>query len=388
MDFYKNNSFAKTSIAILGLVIVVTTMIYSQYLARQLKAREEATMDLVTQAISIVASPDNPNLDNTMMENLILEEFNGLLPTILEDESGELVGYNYWKESLNNDQEFLAKRRQKLLDDGFEPIKGFGNSNYIYYEHSRLYTLISLFPLAQILLISTFIILGYVVLAASRRAEENRIWAGMAKETAHQLGTPTSAILGWIEHLKDISQNNPEYEEVITELKNDVDRLDLIADRFSKIGSRPDLHRINLISELESCKNYMQKRASKRVDFEFPEQNQEAVYCNINSHLFDWVIENILRNALDAMQGNGKITVEIEKNQNKVHVNISDTGKGIPSSDFKKIFKPGFTTKKRGWGLGLSLAKRIIENYHKGKIYVKSSKPNEGTTFTIELPLA
>ncbi|MGA0232798.1 MAG: hypothetical protein ACO3MB_07980, partial [Saprospiraceae bacterium] len=199
MDFYKNNSFAKTSIAILGLVIVVTTMIYSQYLARQLKAREEATMDLVTQAISIVASPDNPNLDNTMMENLILEEFNGLLPTILEDESGELLGYNYWKESLNNDQEFLATRRQKLLDEGFEPIKGFGNSNYIYYEHSRLYTLISLFPLAQILLISTFIILGYVVLAASRRAEENRIWAGMAKETAHQLGTPTSAILGWIE---------------------------------------------------------------------------------------------------------------------------------------------------------------------------------------------
>ncbi|MGA0256572.1 MAG: sensor histidine kinase [Saprospiraceae bacterium] len=388
MDFYKNNSFAKTSIATLGLVIVVTTMIYSQYLARQLKAREEATMDLVTQAISIVASPDNPNLDNTMMENLILEEFNGLLPTILEDESGELLGYNYWKESLNNDQEFLATRRQKLLDEGFEPIKGFGNSNYIYYEHSRLYTLISLFPLAQILLISTFIILGYVVLAASRRAEENRIWAGMAKETAHQLGTPTSAILGWIEHLKDISQNNPEYEEIITELKNDVDRLDLIADRFSKIGSRPDLHRIDLVTELESCKNYMQKRASKRVDFEFAEQSQDAVYCNINSHLFDWVIENILRNALDALQGNGKITVELENTPNKVHVNISDTGKGIPSSDFKNIFKPGFTTKKRGWGLGLSLAKRIIENYHKGKIYVKSSKPNEGTTITIELPLA
>lgn len=387
MNFYRNNSLAKIILAFLGIAIVVTTMIYSQYLARQLKEREEATMELISQAISLAANTENPGQDNTIMELLILEEFNSILPTIFEDETGKLEGYNYWNEKLNNDQEFLQKRKQKLLDDGFEPIKGYGSSSLLYYEHSRLYTLISLFPLAQILLISTFIILGYVVFAASRRAEQNRIWAGMAKETAHQLGTPTSAILGWIEHLKDISAERPEYAEVIYELKNDVDRLELIADRFSKIGSKPDLGKADLITELNICKNYMSRRASKHVEFEFPDASTPPIYAMINSHLFSWVLENLLRNALDAMKGEGKITADIFLKDNRIHIDLTDTGKGIASSNFKKIFKPGFTTKKRGWGLGLSLAKRIIENYHKGKIYVKNSKLNEGTTFTIELPL-
>lgn len=388
MNLYRNNSTAKLILAFLGILIVMATMIYSQYLAKQLKEREEATVELITQAITIVANTNAPEQDNTIMENLILEKFYGILPMILEDESGNLEGFNYWKDELNQDDAFLRKRKKRLLKKGFEPIKGFGNSNYIYYEHSRLYTLISLFPIAQILLISTFIILGYVVFAASRRAEQNRIWAGMAKETAHQLGTPTSAILGWIEHLKDISQGNEEYSEVISELKNDVDRLDLIADRFSKIGSKPDLKRTNLNEELMDCKNYMEKRAPKRVRFEFPSYEYAALYCNINSHLFSWVIENLLRNALDAMSGEGLITIDFKQDGQKVQIDIKDTGKGIAQNNFKNVFKPGFSTKKRGWGLGLSLAKRIIENYHKGKIFIKSSKANEGTTFTIELPLA
>ncbi len=388
MDFYKNNSSAKLLLALLGLIIVITTMVYSQYLAKQLKEREEATMELITQAISIVANTNAPQQDNIIMENLILDEFHGILPTILEDETGRLEGFNYWRPELNENQEFLNKRKLKLLKDGFEPIKGFGNSNFIYYEHSRLYTLISLFPIAQILLISTFIVLGYVVFAASKKSEQNRIWAGMAKETAHQLGTPTTAILGWIEHLKDISKGNEEYYEVIAELKNDVDRLDLIADRFSKIGSKPDLTSKNIVLELHACKTYMEKRASKRVNFNFPSTDQNPVLCQLNSHLFSWVIENLLRNALDAMDGNGEIRVTLEITDKKAIINISDTGKGISHTNYKNVFKPGFTTKIRGWGLGLSLAKRIIENYHKGKIFIKSSKPNEGTTFAIELPLA
>ena len=386
MKFYFNNSKAKIILAFLGLAIFVTTMVYSQYLARKLKDREEATMELITTAMSVVANINDPGQDNIIMEGLILEQFDGLLPTIMESETGKLQGYNYSKEWQNSDQEFLLERRQKLIDSGFEPIKGFGSSNFIYYEHSRLYRLISLFPIAQILLIGTFVILGYIVFASSRRAEQNQIWTGMAKETAHQLGTPTSAIMGWIEHLKDISQGNEEYSEVITELKNDVDRLDLIADRFSKIGSKPDLHPIDLISELNACKNYMQRRASKHVQFDFPKPEEYSIICQLNSHLFSWVIENLLRNALDAMEGKGSITVEVESQAEKAIINLTDTGKGIAANNLKNVFKPGFTTKKRGWGLGLSLAKRIIENYHKGKIYIKQSKPGEGTTFTIELP--
>ena len=385
---YRSNSKAKIYLALLGLVIVVTTMLYSQYLAKQLKEREEATMELVTQAVSIIANISSTEQDNTIMESLILEEFNDILPTIFEDESGQLQGFNYPKEEQNTDQIFLRKRVDKLLKKGFEPIQGFGSSANIYYEHSRLYTMISLFPIAQILLITTFILLAYIVFAASRRAEQNRIWVGMAKETAHQLGTPTSAILGWIEHLKDISRGNSEYSEVIHELKHDVDRLDLIADRFSKIGSKPDLKKLNLETELDACKEYMAKRAPKRIEFELINDSNDPPECMLNSHLFSWVIENLLRNALDAMEDQGKIKMHIQQEANTSVIDISDTGKGIPSSDFKEVFKPGFTTKKRAWGLGLSLAKRIIENYHKGKIFIKNSKPNEGTCFTIELPLA
>lgn len=388
MKYYFNNSKAKLILALLGIVIFITTMIYSQYLAKKLKDREEATMELITTAMSVVANINAPEQDNIIMENLILEQFDGLLPTIMESETGELQGFNYSKDWQNSDQNFLKKRKEKLIEKGFEPIKGYGSSNFIYYEHSRLYQLISLFPIAQILLIGTFIILGYVVFAASRRAEQNQIWTGMAKETAHQLGTPTSAIMGWIEHLKEISKGDEEYSEVITELKNDVDRLDLIADRFSKIGSKPDLHKLDIITELNDIKNYMQRRASRKVEFEFPNNNSDPVFCQINSHLFSWVFENLLRNALDAMGGSGTISVDVKKEEDKAIINLSDTGKGIAANNIKNVFKPGFTTKKRGWGLGLSLAKRIIENYHKGKIFISHSKVDEGTTFTIELPLA
>jgi len=235
-------------------------------------------------------------------------------------------------------------------------------------------------------LIAAFISFGYLGFSSARRAEQNRVWVGMAKETAHQLGTPISAIMAWIEHLKMMAGDNEAIKEVVTELGNDVNRLDLVADRFSKIGSAPDLEKVNIYEELESCRLYMEKRAPRKVAFNFPGLVTPPLYVKINPHLFDWVIENLLRNALDAMEGTGEINAEIYEEKEYVVIDISDTGKGIPSSKLKTVFQPGYTTKKRGWGLGLSLAKRIIETYHSGRIFVKKSLINVGTTFTIKLP--
>lgn len=392
MSFYKNNSLLKILVATMSILIVIISMIYSQYLAKQLKDREEATVSLFVEAIKLITndnnlSDDNSSITDNTMESLVLEAFNGIMPVVLEDDTGQLAGYNYPKEEDNHNQEFLLERKTKLIEKGFKPINGYGSSRYVYYEHSRLYVLIKNFPIAQILLLGTFVGFGYLLLRSTRKSEENRIWAGMAKETAHQLGTPISAIIGWIEHLKDISNDQPDQLEVVDELQNDVDRLELIADRFSKIGSKPDLKKINIIEELEKSKNYMQRRASKKIIFDFPLAENNIIYCNINSHLFNWVIENLLRNSLDAMEGKGKISAVVFSENGMAHIEITDTGKGMSPNQFKRIFKPGFTTKKRGWGLGLSLAKRIVENYHNGKIFVKNSKPNEGTTFSILLPL-
>jgi len=403
MDFYNNNNKWKMLLAIMGALIVLITMFYSQYLARKLAEREEFIVEFVAPVMNDVMGVMNDangtliedpaskseDLDDLDTELKILETIGSIVPIILEDEAGKLTGHNYEEEgSITYDQDYLIAKKKSLLESGFEPLPGFGSSHRIYFENSKLYHEVSWFPLAQVLLLSTFVLFGYFVFSSSRKSEQNRVWAGMAKETAHQLGTPISAIIGWIEHLKDISKNEPEQLEVVDELRKDVTRLELIADRFSKIGSKPSLNKINLVEELEECRIYMQRRASKKIVFTFPEKSQTPIYSNINSHLFDWVIENILRNALDAMEGTGKISATVKAENGMASIELSDTGKGIPNAYQKTIFRPGYTTKKRGWGLGLSLAKRIIENYHNGKIYVKNSKLNEGTTFAIKLPLA
>jgi signal transduction histidine kinase len=298
-----------------------------------------------------------------------------------------MEGWNFKGDDLEQDQVFLAKERDKSIKKGYVIEGSSGYSNKFYYQNSRLYSMITFFPLVQILLLSSFILLGYFGFNASRRGEQNRVWAGMAKETAHQLGTPISAILAWIEILKDRLSNEPEDLEIISELTKDVERLELVADRFSKIGSEPKLEPTNIFEEMNKVVDYMQRRAPRKVSFDKPDKDN-AYVVNMNKHLFDWVIENLMRNSLDSMNGEGKISTIIYKEDGYVNIDISDTGIGIPSNKFKTVFQPGFSTKKRGWGLGLSLAKRIIENYHKGKIFVKKSKMNEGTTFTIRLPEA
>ena len=284
---------------------------------------------------------------------------------------------------------FLQKKVEDFLRDGGEPIVGeeFTEGYTFYTFKSSLSTYIRFFPAVQFLLLGFFIALGYYLFNAARRGEQNRVWAGMAKETAHQLGTPISAIIAWIEFLKESNEERPDQLEVIGELRSDVERLELIADRFSKIGATPELEKANVYQLLGDIETYMKRRSPRKVTFDFPDPNQVQDVM-VNQHLFSWVLENLIRNSLDALDGQGSISARIHEDVRSIIIDITDTGKGIPSSKHKEVFKPGFSTKKRGWGLGLSLAKRIIQEYHKGKIFVKSSKPNEGTTFTIQLPRA
>jgi signal transduction histidine kinase len=382
MDIYSRKSRWKILLSVAGVIIVLITMVYSNYLANRLAENENKNVRLFAQALENILNNPDLNAEFSLQDTIISTN---TVPVILEDESGNLTGSNFGPKK-DNDSIFLQLQKEKILKSGYPPISGTGYANRIYYQNTRLYRLIRYYPFVQVLLVASFILFGYLAFSSSRRAEQNRVWAGMAKETAHQLGTPISAIIAWIEHLK-VTTSDSEQLEIIQELSKDVERLELIADRFSKIGSAPKLDQVNVVDEMNEMLKYMKRRAAKKVVFHFPENEpSEPIFVSINKHLFDWVIENILRNSLDAMDGEGSITVQINEDTEGVHIDIKDSGKGIQASKFKTVFEPGFSTKKRGWGLGLSLAKRIIENYHKGKIFVKNSKINEGTTFSIILP--
>lgn len=262
-------------------------------------------------------------------------------------------------------------------------IVNFGDEGqqYIFYKDSSLLTELKYYPYAQFAVIGLFLIIAYTLFSTARNAEQNQVWVGMAKETAHQLGTPLSSLMAWVEYLK--TKNVP--EETIVELEKDVKRLETITERFSKIGSAPKLQKENIVEAMEDSISYLKTRTSKNVIYTIKSHNGKQVFAQMNIPLFAWVIENLCRNAVDAMDGSGSITVDIFDQTQFIYIDITDTGKGMPKSKYKTIFKPGFTTKQRGWGLGLSLSKRIIENYHEGEIFVKSSEVGKGTTFRIVL---
>lgn len=267
-----------------------------------------------------------------------------------------------------------------------EPLEiqlGDNQVNYIFYRNSNLVRQLRYFPYVQLGIIGLFLLVSYFLFSTARRGEQNRVWAGMSKETAHQLGTPISSLVGWVEILRSQGVD----ESITTEIEKDVHRLETIADRFSKVGSVPEPQPENLRLVLRDALDYMQARTSKKISYQFDWQLEGDVDVYLSKQLFEWVIENLCRNAIDALPGNGIIRTEVSRTQNKIHIDISDTGKGILKNKWKTIFRPGFTTKKRGWGLGLSLAKRIIEEYHKGKISVKESELDKGTTIRIVLPI-
>lgn len=375
-------------LGIAGAIIVAISMAYTTYLSNKLAEEERYKAALYVMAqerlnnldeISATINDNCPQPDLTLHLNIL--QTNNTIPVIAINDRGRV---DFSVNTRDTSQAYLLEEVARMKADGFEPIQS--TAHQIYYKESTLLRQLRYFPFVQFILIAAFVAFGYMGFSSSRRAEQNRVWVGMAKETAHQLGTPISAIVAWIEHLKLIRESDEEVLEVAGELRNDVSRLELIADRFSKIGSAPKLEPINIYQELEQCRAYMQRRASRNIAFNFPSPESPEKMVYINPHLFDWVVENLLRNALDAMEGKGAISADIYDDQDYIYVDISDTGKGIPDSKFKTVFRPGYTTKKRGWGLGLSLAKRIIEEYHNGKIFVKRSEEGQGTTFTIQLP--
>ncbi len=372
-------------LAVAGLVLVSASAWYTNNLASQLADVEAKWIGLFRTTLEgiNIDTEDTSALDmDFTLQGEVLTQMESL-PRILANMEGgvdDVMGFG----NRPPDKLKAAAILRDWIAEGKVPVRI--DNQLMYIGESRLLRQLRYFPYVQGCLITIFIVIGFFGINQARKAEQERVWVGMAKETAHQLGTPISAIMGWVEHLKMMYAEDEEIMEVSDELARDVDRLSMVANRFSKIGATPDLEPVNVFAELDHCREYMEKRAPRKVTFDFPNESDGEANIAINRLLFDWVIENLLRNALDAMDGKGQISGAIRVLDDKVTIDISDTGKGIAPKNIRKVFNPGFTTKKRGWGLGLSLVKRIVEEYHKGKIIVSRSEVGVGTTFTITLP--
>lgn len=395
MDIYTRKSYWKWYLAAGGILIVIVSLAYTKFLSGRLIERERQQVEQFAEAMRMFAKLRTDTMANFYDLSLHLKviEQNTTIPVILLDEKGEIEQYRNIDD--RNLEEMEIAEVQKALDRMVKQDTGMIEiilppdiHKTLIYTHSNLIKWLNWYPILQLILISLFIAFGYLGFSAARRSEQNLVWLGMAKETAHQLGTPITAILGWIETLKAVNEDRPDNQEMLEELRNDITRLELVADRFSKIGAAPELSPVNFYEQLEKNRDYMQRRAPRKVEFDFPKPNEnQALIVGINAPLFDWVIENLLRNAIDALEGGvGKITAKVYEEGRYVCLDLTDTGKGIPANKFNTIFKPGYSTKTRGWGLGLSLSKRIVEQYHKGKIFVKNSEVGKGTTFTVKLP--
>lgn len=366
----------------MAVVIIVATIWFVSSLSQRIQ--EEETKKVATWVEAnrelLQSSPDaNLNLaveivtTNTTIPLILTNEFGQIIDSRNLD-SAKIAGHpKYLQEQLN----IFKKKHPPFIMEVDAKQKIY---NYIYYGDSLILKQVRYYPYIQLLVVTLFIGVVLFALSSTNRATQNLVWVGLAKETAHQLGTPLSSIEAWLEILKD----NPDNTAMVTELGKDVDRLKLITDRFSKIGSVPKLEEKNLVEQIQHMVTYIRKRAPQKVQFTVHARDAD-VPAMISPPLFDWVVENLLKNALDAMEGKGAIDIYIESHPADIIVDIADTGKGIPKAYYEKVFKPGFSTKKRGWGLGLSLAKRIIDDYHKGRLYVKSSELTKGTTFRILL---
>jgi len=379
MKFF-TNTFLFKRIAILISFLIVSLILWNTYtFFQKFKVEERAKMEIFATAQRELST--NTDLNASVDLQLKIIKNSRDIPMILVNEFGE-IEYNNLDSIKGLDQDYVQDQLKKMKSEN-QPVEisyqGI-NKKFIYYRNSNLLNKLTYYPLALILILILFLSIIYLFYSSNKASETNKLWAGMAKETAHQIGTPLSSLLGWIAVLRtekiDISY--------VDEIEKDVYRLNTIANRFSKIGSIPELKKENITIIIKKVFDYLEARSSKQINFSFSTDKNDH-FVNLNDELFSWVIENLIKNGIDAMQRKGELRVHIESNENKVKIMISDTGKGISKSLFKQIFNPGFTTKKRGWGLGLSLSKRIVEDYHKGIIFVQKSELEKGTTFEILL---
>lgn len=361
----------------IALIIISATLLYTDNLAQKLAREEQRKMEIWAEATKLLL---NDKYSDFVFR--IIEENNNI-PVIIADDRDNYISSRNIREPKHKAQKFYAELIQKFktANPPIEIIIDENTRQYIYYGNSNLLKHLSYFPYIQLSLIALFLIFMIRVMSTDKKNEQNKVWIGLSKETAHQLGTPISSLMAWNEILKAKYAEDPTF----LELGKDIERLKIIADRFSKIGSTPELTTEDIVNVTYEAMNYMVRRTSKKIQYSF--DNKSTVpNARISKPLFEWVIENICKNAIDATNGSGNINFEIRNIDNKIIIEITDSGKGIERNKFKTVFKPGYTTKSRGWGLGLSFAKRIIEEYHNGRIYVKSSKIGLGTTFVIELP--
>ncbi len=356
-------------------------------LVSDLSTEERKKIELWAEAIRQLSTIDP--LTDTIQNYTIISEViqnNTTVPVILTDENDNVLSYRNIRQSQIDTEDELAEMLQKMKAQK-EPIIVELSENVrhkVYYKDSTTLTQLTYYPFIQLSIIALFIGVSYYTFSQSRKSEQNRVWVGMAKETAHQLGTPTSSLLAW----KEIIEGSDLPADLVDEFGKDVSRLEKIVDRFSKIGSTPSLKPVNLFEVVDRSIEYISKRAPKSISFTKNFDSREFLVVPLNGTLFEWVLENVIKNAIDAIESQGEVKFRITDNIQVVYIDISDTGKGIPRSHYKTIFNPGFTTKERGWGLGLSLSKRIIENYHNGRIFVSHSEMDRGTTIRMVLPKA
>lgn len=396
LDFYQNNSNLKWVVLVASVVISIGSIYYTNILVDQLKERERQQVQLYAKAIEYTANADDSGDVNFIAEEILFQ--NNSIPIIQVGDKGKVLSSrnvevnDNWTDArkdafLKNELQLMAQTYDPITVTLRDPQTGevFG-TQFIYYKNSFLLKQLIAYPYIQLSVIAIFGFIAYLAFNYSKAAEQNRVWVGLAKETAHQLGTPLSSLMAWVEVIRD----DPEMKQkgMVEELEKDIQKLRIVTERFSSIGSVPALKKENVVHLINNVVNYLRPRVSSKVKMEVFTLS-ENIFANVHAPLFEWVIENLSKNSVDAMGNTGTIAIKILRgNEGKIFIDISDTGKGIPRSKIDHVFRPGFTTKKRGWGLGLTLAKRIIETYHDGKIFVKSSEENLGTTFRIVLNVA
>ena len=381
LDVYTRKIHWKIALIAFGTIIGLASLFYTESFLKELRAEEELKIKRWAEAVEAVFfAEDDVNLS---FYTQIIQD-NKTIPVILTDSKGSIIAHRNLNTPETNSEKYLLRKLDEFKSSGsvLENSYADGQVNFLYYKGSNLLTKLRLYPLILLGVIGVYMLISYMAFSNARRSEQNKVWTGMAKETAHQIGTPLSALMGWLGYLKE---QYPK-ENAFGEMEKDIDRLTDITDRFSKIGSQPERTDKDLDDTIEKTIDYLRSRLGNKITLSLDMDGSRA--SNHNQQLISWVLENMIKNSADAMDGSGTISVEKRTQSNRMIVLIKDTGRGITQADQRKIFEPGFTSKSRGWGLGLSLAKRIIEEYHGGKLTLEQSIPGEGTTFKISLPIA